>query len=140
MKMNWKDKLEVELNHRKISQCPELYSDLLKREILPAFKDIEQVLSKYQIEVNNKGEELRIRYSLSMECYSFKVELVDCKIKFSASYWDSSNPSLESGFDLELINGFNKIIEFKDINQELVGEVFFESFQRIIKLFKSSVE
>jgi hypothetical protein len=140
MKMNWKDKLEVELNHRKIIQCPELYADLLKRDILPAFKDIEQVLSKYQIEVINKGEELRVRYAHSMECYSFKVELADCKIKFSASFWDSSNPSFEPGSDLELINGFNKFVEFKDINQELVGEVFFESFQRIIKLFKSSAE
>ncbi|MEI8204874.1 MAG: hypothetical protein WCH34_17775 [Bacteroidota bacterium] len=138
--MNWKDKLEVELNHRIVSQCPELYADLLKREILPALKDIEHELSKYKIEVINKGEELRISYSLAMECYSFKVELVDCKIKFSASYWDSSNLSLGSGSDLELVNGFNKIIEFKEINQELVGEVFFESFQPIIKLFKSSVE
>jgi len=135
--MNWKEKLKEELNYRRIDYCAELYSELLQKMIRPAFKTIENELFEYQIDVISKLDELRIHYAHSTDCYSFKVELEDCKIKFSAYYWDISNPSFDVGCDSELINGYNRFVEFKEINMELIGEVFFESFQPIIHLYKA---
>ena len=139
--MNWKKLLAKELQHRNYSEeiCTEKYNNLLVKVIRPTLANIKEELAKYVINSELERDELKVEFALSGYWFKFKIEHSEnCKVRFSALYVDKSDPDLEPGVQPKLIEGYNKEIEMELINQDLLGEIFFESFKPMIKYFSNS--
>lgn len=144
--MNWKKKLAQKLEHRNQAEeiCNEKYNNLLKEVIKPTLADIKNELSKYEIISDVEGCELKVEYAVFWCLFKFRIDRIDksekCKVKFSSFCVDRNDPDIEPGVQPKFTDGYNIEVEIELINEELVGDIFYEAFAPMIGYYSKSDE
>jgi Ni,Fe-hydrogenase III component G len=128
--MNWKNKLENLLAHRKRKDNIKNYLNAMKENVLPTFHEIAKILYEHHVNSSiSNNDELKVN-----DCgFVMSVELNESKVKITFRYL---NP-IETEDLPPLKDSVEKYFEIEEITKDLVGEEFAEAFQLVVPMFFS---
>lgn len=136
--MNWRNKLSNALPHRRIENDVD-FDNLYEIEryiIYPTLLDIINELQIwYNIKTDISNNILLVYYGESGYWFKFEVVYIKRKLQVTAYIVDFDDPNLEPGIQPLLKISYKKIVETHELNSTKLGNMFYDSFQAMLKFY-----